>query len=90
MSKRNLFAFVMEFTLALVLLMSGQALAEDKPCHTTVGKRVILGREPTASALYAQLRTEELGSWDSDFWIETFAYIGESIQRWAKHSSLAI
>lgn len=71
------FGLIFCLGLALPLPIATQAFAEDAPCHTTVGKRVVLGHEPTADALYAQLRTIELGSWDSDFWVETFTYIGD-------------
>jgi hypothetical protein len=53
------------------------ASAHDKPCHTDIDKRIVVGRQPTAKYLYARIRHVKMGAWNDGFWDETFTYIGD-------------
>jgi len=46
-------------------------------CGTNAMRRVVVGPQPTANALYAHIQHVDMGSWQTGFDEETFVYIGE-------------
>lgn len=68
----------MKFLIAIALLFPVLAYADDMPCHSDSEKRIVAGQQSTASTLYAHIQHIDMGSWDKDFWDETFTYIGDA------------
>lgn len=64
------------YLLAAGLLLPGLAHA-GSGCDTNAQKRVVVGPQPTANALYAHIQHVDMGSWLDGFDEETFVYIGE-------------
>jgi hypothetical protein len=68
----------MKTIIIALLLIPVVAFAAGSPCGNAHKKRTVKGAEPTASALYYELKSIESGSWKDGFWDETFMYIGDA------------
>lgn len=68
----------MKTIIIALLLIPVVAFAAGPPCGNVHEKRTVKGVEPTATALYNELKNIESGSWKDGFWDETFIYIGDA------------